>query len=177
MIKRLLVIKTVDNEEEPVFTLTAPPREHVAMIVHCMNDGMGNITDWKVGQIDGAENIVVDYFGKYCDQALKEIAEKVGAEWWVEGQTVNICKCEHGEPVSMGYDKGLTNIEPTTADNVDFYTRLYPVGSSRNIDREKYGYSRLQLPGGQKYVEMNADKYGRVDHCLLYTSPSPRDRG
>lgn len=164
MIKRLLVIKTVDNEEEPVFTLTAPPREHVAMIVGCMNDGMGNITDWKVGQVDGTENIVIDYFGKYCDQALKEIAEKVGAEWWVEGQTVNICKCEHGEPVFMGYDKGLTGIEPTTADNVDFYTRLYPVGSSRNIDREKYGYSRLQLPGGQKYVEMNADKYGRVDH-------------
>lgn len=164
MIKRLLVIKTVDNEEDPVFTLTAPPREHVAMIVHCMNDGMGNITDWKVGQVDGTENIVIDYFGKYCDQALKEIAEKVGAEWWVEGQTVNICKCEHGEPVFMGYDKGLTGIEPTTADNVDFYTRLYPVGSSRNIDREKYGYSRLQLPCGQKYVEMNADKYGRVDH-------------
>lgn len=164
MIKRLLVIKTVDDEEDPVFTLTAPPREHVAMIVHCMNDGMGNITDWKVGQVDGTENIVIDYFGKYCDQALKEIAEKVGAEWWVEGQTVNICKCEHGEPVFMGYDKGLTGIEPTTADNVDFYTRLYPVGSSRNIDREKYGYSRLQLPGGQKYVEMNADKYGRVDH-------------
>lgn len=164
MIKRLLVIKTVDNEEEPVFTLTAPPREHVAMIVRCMNDGLGNITDWKVGQVDGTENIVIDYFGKYCDQALKEIAEKVGAEWWVEGQTVNICKCEHGEPVFMGYDKGLTGIEPTTADNVDFYTRLYPVGSSRNIDREKYGYSRLQLPGGQKYVEMNADKYGRVDH-------------
>lgn len=164
MIKRLLVIKTVDNEEEPVFTLTAPPREHVAMIVHCMNDGMGNIADWKVGQVDGTENIVIDYFGKYCDQALKEIAEKVGTEWWVEGQTVNICKCEHGEPVFMGYDKGLTGIEPTTADNVDFYTRLYPVGSSRNIDREKYGYTRLQLPGGQKYVEMNADKYGRVDH-------------
>lgn len=164
MIKRLLVIKTVDNEEEPVFTLTAPPREHVAMIVRCMNDGMGNITDWKVGQVDGTENIVIDYFGKYCDQALKEIAEKVGVEWWVEGQTVNICKCEHGEPVFMGYDKGLTGIEPTTADNVDFYTRLYPVGSSRNIDREKYGYTRLQLPGGQKYVEMNADKYGRVDH-------------
>ncbi len=164
MIKRLLVIKTVDNEEEPMFTLTAPPREHVAMIVRCMNDGMGNITDWKVGQVDGTENIVIAYFGKYCDQALKEIAEKVGAEWWVEGQTVNICKCEHGEPVFMGYDKGLTVIEPTTADNVDFYTRLYPVGSSRNIDREKYGYSRLQLPGGQKYVEMNADKYGRVDH-------------
>lgn len=164
MLKRLLVIKTVDDEENPVFTLTAPPRDHVAMIVKCMNDGMGNITDWKVGQVDGRENIVIDYFGKYCDEALREIAEKVGAEWWVEGQTVNICKCEHGEPVELGYNKGLLSIDPGTADNVKFYTRLYPVGSSRNIDREKYGFTRLQLPGGQKYVEMNADKYGRVDH-------------
>ena len=164
MIKRLLVIKTVDNEDEPVFTLTAPPREHAAMIVRCMNTGMGNISDWKVGRIDGTENIVIDYFGKYCDEALKEIAEKVGAEWWVEGQTVNVCKCEHGEPVELGYDKGLMSIDPGTADNVKFYTRLYPVGSTRNIDPDKYGFSRLQLPGGQKYVEINADKYGRVDH-------------
>lgn len=164
MIKRLLVIKTVDNEEEPVFTLTAPPREHVAMIVHCMNDGMGNITDWKVGQVDGSENIVIDYFGKYCDEALREIAEKVGAEYWIEGQTVNVCRCEHGDPITLGYDQGLAVIEPDRADNVKFYTRLYPVGSSRNIDPEKYGYSRLQLPEGKKFVETNADKYGRVDH-------------
>ncbi len=164
MLKRLLVIKTVDGEDNPVFTLTAPPREHVAMIVNCMNHGMGNITDWKVGQVDGSENIVIDYFGKYCEEALKEIAEKVGAEWWSEDRTVNICKCEHGEPVELGYNKGLLSIDPGTADNVKFYTRLYPVGSSRNIDPEKYGHSRLQLPDGKKYVEINADKYARVDH-------------
>lgn len=164
LLRNILVIKTVDDENDPVFTLTAPPREHVAMIVKCMNDGWDNTTDWKVGQVDGAENIVVDYFGKYCDEALKEIAEKVGAEWWTEGQTVNVCRCEHGEPVTLGYNKGLTSIDPGKADNVKFYTRLWPVGSSRNIDPGKYGHTRLQLPGGQKYVEVNADKYGRVDH-------------
>lgn len=164
LLKRLLVIKSVDGEEDPVFTLTAPPHEHVAMIVECLNRGMGNVTSWKVGQVNGLENIVIDYFGKYCDEALKEIAEKVNAEWWVDGQTVNVCKCEHGEPVTLGYGKGLLSIDPGTADNVKFYTRLYPVGSSRNIDRESYGFSRLQLPGGMKFVEMNAEKYGRVDH-------------
>ena len=164
MIKNLLVLKRVDGENDPVFTLTAPPREHVAMIVNCMNDGAGHITDWKVGQVDGSENIVIDYHGKYCDEALREIAEKVGAEWWVEGQTVNVCRCQHGEPIELGYDKGLTGITPDKADNVKFYTRLFPVGSSRNIDPEKYGHTRLQLPGGEKYVEVNADKYGRVDH-------------
>ncbi len=167
MIKRLLVIKTVDGEEEPVFTLTAPPREHIAMIVNCINRGMDNGADWKVGQVDGTENIVIDYIGKYCDEALKEIAEKVGAEWWMDGQTVNICRCEHGEPVELGYDNGLAMMDPGAADNVKFYTRLYPVGSDRNIDRQKYGFSRLQLPGGQKYVEVNADKYSRIDHFEL----------
>ncbi len=164
LIKNWLVLKTVDNEQDPVFTLTAPPREHVAMIVKCMNDACGNITDWKVGQVNGTENITIDYFGKYCDEALKEIAEKVGAEWWAEGQTVNICRCEHGEPITLGYDKGLLSIDPGTANNVKFYTRLFPKGSSRNIDPSKYGFSRLQLPGGQKYVEAYSDEYGIVDH-------------
>lgn len=164
LLRNILVIKRMDGENEPVFTLTAPPREHVAMIVDCLNEGWSYTTDWKVGQIDGIENITIDYFGKYCDEALKEIAEKVGAEYWTEGQTVNVCRCEHGEPITLGYGRGLLSIDPGKANNVKFYTRLWPVGSSRNIDPEKYGYSRLQLPGGRKYVDVNTDKYGRVDH-------------
>lgn len=164
LIKRFLVLKTVDGEDEPVFTLTAPPREHVAMIVQCINDGMGDITDFKVGTVEGTENITIDYEGKYCDAALKEIAEKVGAEWWAEGQTFNVCRCEHGEEITLGYGKGLTEIDNDTADNAKFYTRLFPIGSSKNIDREKYGYSRLQLPSKARYVDVNTDKYGIIHH-------------
>lgn len=164
LIKRFLVLKTVDGEDEPVFTLTAPPREHVAMIVQCINDGMGDITDFKVGIVEGTENITIDYEGKYCDAALKEIAEKVGAEWWAEGQTFNVCRCEHGEEITLGYGKGLTEIDNDTADNAKFYTRLFPIGSSKNIDREEYGYSRLQLPSKARYVDVNTDKYGIIHH-------------
>lgn len=164
LIKRFLVLKTVDGEDEPVFTLTAPPKEHVAMIVQCINDGMGDITDFKVGTVEGTENITIDYEGKYCDAALKEIAEKVGAEWWAEGQTFNVCRCEHGEEITLGYGKGLTEIDNDTADNAKFYTRLFPIGSSKNIDREKYGYSRLQLPSKARYVDVNTDKYGIIHH-------------
>ncbi|MDO4158873.1 MAG: hypothetical protein Q4D41_00265 [Prevotellaceae bacterium] len=165
LIKRFLVLETTDGDTEPEFTLTATPKEHVAMIVKCINDGMGNITDWKVGQVDGTENIVIDYQGKYCDEALKEIAEAVGgqAEWWVEGQTFNVCRCEHGEEITLAYGKGLTDIERDTSNVEDFYTRLFPIGSTRNIDPEKYGYSRLMLPGGEKYVEIHTDEYGIFD--------------
>lgn len=166
LIKRFLVLETTDNNAEPVFTLTATPREHVAMVVKCINNGMGHTTDWKVGQVDGTDLIVIDYEGKYCDEALKEIAEKVGgsAEWWVEGQTINICRCEHGEEITLGYGRGLTSLERDTGNTNKFYTRLFPIGSTRNIDAEKYGHSRLMLPGGRQYVELHTDEYGIYDH-------------
>lgn len=161
LVKRFLVLNDTDGDDEPVFTLTAPPREHVALIVRSINRGMGR-EDWKVGTVEGEDNVVIDYEGKYCDEALRELAEKAGgrAEWWVEGQTVNVCRCETGEEVTLGYGKGLTDLSCDMADNADFYTRLYPIGSSRNIDPERYGHSRLQLPGGVKHVDVNVEKYG-----------------
>jgi hypothetical protein len=166
LLKRFLVLNDTDGADEPVFTLTAPPREHVALIVRSINNGMDNTTDWKVGTVEGTDNIVIDYEGKYCDEALKEVAEKAGnrAEWWCEGQTVNVCRCEHGEEVTLSYGKGLTGLECDMADNAKFYTRLYPVGSNKNIDPEKYGHSRLQLPGGVKHVDVNVEKYGVWHH-------------
>lgn len=165
LLKRFLVLETTDGDAEPVFTLTAPAREHVALIVKCVNSGMGS-TDWKVGEVADTDLIVIDYEGTYCDEALKEIAEKAGgkAEWWVEGQTVNVCRCEHGEEIALGYGKGLTSIERDTSDTHKFYTRLFPIGSSRNIDPARYGHSRLTLPGGRKHVEAGTEEYGIHDH-------------
>lgn len=165
LVKRFLVLKTVDGEDEPVFTLTAPPREHLALIVQAINDGMGGITDYKVGAVTGTENVVMDYEGTYCDEALKQLAEKVGAEWWMEGQTLNLSRCEYGAEITLGYNKGLVGgIEKDMADNAKFYTRLFPIGSNKNIDREVYGHSRLQLPSRERYVDLNTDKYGIIHH-------------
>ena len=164
LIGRFLVLKTVDGEDEPIFSLTASPKEHLDLIIQAINDGMGNITDYKAGSVEGTENITIEYEGKYCDAALKELAEKVGTEYWFEGHTLNLCRCEYGEEVTLAYSKGLTELDKDTADNVKFYTRLFPIGSSRNINPEHYGYSRLQLPSKEKYVDVNTDKYGIHHH-------------
>ena len=163
MISRFLVLNTTDGGNEAVFTLTAPPREHVGLIVKSINAGFG-ANDWKTGSVEGGDNIVVDYHGKYCDEGLKALAEATGTEYWIEGTTVNLCRCEHGERVALGYRNGLTKIQPDMADNVKVYTRLFPVGSSKNIDPAKYGHSRLQLPDGVQYVDVNTDKYGIIHH-------------
>lgn len=163
LISRFLVLDMTDNANDPEFTLTASPREHVALIVASINAGFGT-EDWKVGRVDGLKNIVIDYHGKYCDQALKAVAEAAGTEYWIDGTTVNLCRCEQGEAVTLGYHKGLTRITEDVADNAKVYTRLFPSGSTRNIDPARYGHTRLQLPDGQKYVDINTDRYGIIHH-------------
>lgn len=159
LVKRFLVLHDTDGADEAVFTLTAPAREHVALVVASVNRGMGS-GDWKVGMVEATGNLVIDYRGTFCHDALRQIAAQAGprVEWWVEGQTVNLCRCEQGEEVTLAYDTGLTSLSCSTAEG--FYTRLYPIGSSRNIDPQKYGHSRLQLPGGVKHVDVGVERYG-----------------
>lgn len=164
LIKRFLVLKTVDDSNDAVFTLTGRPIDHMRLIVQNINDGMGRTEYFKCGSVEGTDNVVIEYSGKYCDEALRELAEKVGVEWWIEGETVNLCRCEHGEEVTLGYGNGLTGIDRDVADNAKFYTRLFPIGSSRNIDPSRYGASRLRLPGGVKYVDVNTERYGIIHH-------------
>lgn len=161
LIKQALMLNT---EDSPVFSYTATAREHVALVVKNLNRWMGGITDWKVGKVEATGNIVVDYSeGLYGNDALKKIADEAGTEWWIEGMTVNVCRCERGDEVTLGYGNGLLSIERDSADNVKFFTRLFPIGSSRNIDAEKYGSSRLLLPSRATYVERNTD-LGIVEH-------------
>lgn len=164
LIKRFLILNNTDGGNEAVFTLTARPIDHVRLIVKNINDGMDGTTNFKVGTVEGTDNVTIDYTGKYCNDGLKELSETVGVEWWIEGETVNLCRCEHGEEITLGYDKGLTALDRDKADNAKFYTRLFPIGSSRNIDAAKYGHSRLMLPDGVKYVDVNVERYGIIHH-------------
>jgi hypothetical protein len=153
----------LNSEGVPLEAYHAPAREQLAIVVMNLNRWM-NTTDWKVGDCISIENLDIDYSGgTYCNEALSKIAEAAGVEWWIEGTTVNLTRAEHGEPLELGYGNGLLNIERDNADNVPFFTRLFPVGSNRNIEYGNYGHSRLQLPDGVKYVERNADKYGVVE--------------
>ena len=70
------------------------------------------------------------------------------------------CGHERGEVVELGYLQGLTNLAQEDNGEVKFFTRLFPLGSTRNIDATKYGYSRLQLPSREIYVDKNVDLYG-----------------
>ncbi len=161
MVKRFLVLSP---SGEPTFTLTSPAVEHVRLVVAAINAAMGG-TSWKVGIVDATDNLVIDYDGTYCDEALRTLAGRAQAEWWVDGQTVNLTRCEQGSFHTLAYGRGLTSLEAGRADGAKFYTRLYPVGSSRNIAAATYGSARLRLPGGAGYVDTgHVAAYGVIDH-------------
>jgi len=152
----------LNSEEVPLEAYHGPAREQLAMVVMSLNHQMGT-TDWKVGACVVTGSLDIDYSGgTYCNEALRKIAEAAGTEWWIEGTTINLTRCEHGEIIELGYNNGLLSIERDNADNVPFFTRLFPIGSRKNIEYGNYGHARLQLPNGVKFVERNADKYGAV---------------
>jgi len=152
-LKIVLMVNLTDDAFESNFTLDGSPLDHVGKLVDNLNRLGLNIKHGNV--IDTDQYKTIDYKGVMCSEAVKLIAEAFETEWWFDGEYFNLTKCERDERIELGYLSGLTSLSPSSNDNVRFFTRLIPLGSTRNIDRSKYGYSRLQLPDKAKFVEKN----------------------
>lgn len=155
-LKKALVLKMVDGDNSTAFSLHDSPAQHLQLFVDNMNRITGSDV-WRIGQVVDSENVNIEYNCISCFDGLGKLAEATKTEWWVEGYTMNLCRCEHGDMLELGYGKGLLNVSKDSNDNAPFFTRLYPIGSTRNIDAKVYGSSRLHLPGGAQYVEQNTD--------------------
>lgn len=155
-LKKALVLKMVDGDNSTAFSLHDSPAQHLQLFVDNMNRITGSDV-WRIGQVVDSENVNIEYNCISCFNGLGKLAEATKTEWWVEGYTMNLCRCEHGDMLELGYGKGLLNVSKDSNDNAPFFTRLYPIGSTRNIDPKVYGSSRLHLPGGAQYVEQNTD--------------------
>lgn len=155
-LKKALVLKMVDGDNSTAFSLNDSPAQHLQLFVDNMNRITGSDV-WAIGQVVDSENVNIEYDCVSCFDGLGKLAEAAKTEWWVEGYTLNLCRCEHGDMLELGYGKGLLNVSKDSNDNAPFFTRLYPIGSTRNIDPKVYGSSRLHLPGGVGYVEQNTD--------------------
>lgn len=153
-LKKAKVLKLVDNENELSFSYDATAGEHLQLICDNINRIKGG-NAWVIGEVVSTGNVNIEYDNIFCFDALSEIAKNFDTEWWIEGSTINLSRCEHGTAVPLGYGKGLKKLTRVANDTVPFFTRLYPLGSTRNIVQSDYGYKRLQLPGGVRYVEKN----------------------
>lgn len=163
------------------FSLTDSPAAHLQLVVNNINriKGTGN---WKVGSVIDSDYKAVTYDGIDCLTALNRIAETFETEWWIVGTTIYLSKCEHGELLELGYAPihaeagGLLSFSKREEENRNFFTRLYAKGSTRNIDRSKYGSDNLRLPEPLKYLENNT-QYGIVEREVIFDDIYPQRIG
>jgi len=136
-----------------VFTLTAFPADHIAMLVNVLNqkDGGG----WSAGTVDDMAEIVVNYNHNSCMEALAMMADEAETEFEItKDKVIHFRKTEYNKstPLSIAYGQG-TGLKPGVQrkndDNKRPIERLFVQGGTRNIDYSKYGSKYLLLPANQ----------------------------
>lgn len=152
------------DDLESVFAYDGTPMEYLQKLVANMNRNADGVT-WRVGEAISANRQTINFNGLYCWDAAAEIAAAFETEWWLDGEYLNLSKCERGQRVTLGYMKGLkTGLTQTeNSDSIKWFTRLIPVGSTKNIDPSKYGFTHLQLPSRATHIDLNT-QLGLKEH-------------
>lgn len=152
------------DDLESVFAYDGTPMEYLQKLVDNMNRNTDGVT-WRVGEAITASRQTINFNGLYCWDAAAEIAQAFETEWWLDGEYLNLSKCERGERVTLGYMKGLKTglTQSENSDSVKWFTRLIPVGSTKNIDPSKYGFTHLQLPSRATHIDLNT-QLGLKEH-------------
>lgn len=160
-----LFLFQADGEVTTEFSYDGDPRAHLQLWVDNMNRIAGQDV-WSIGTVIAGDPKTIEYRNVYCWDAAfgsNGIAATFNTEMWADGYVVNLCKAERGDRMELGYLQGLTGLAQEENGEVRFFTRLFPLGSTRNIDASKYGHARLQLPSGAAYVDKNTELYGIKD--------------
>lgn len=152
------------DDLESVFAYDGTPMEYLQKLVDNMNRNTDGVT-WRVGEAISANRQTINFNGLYCWDAAAEIAQAFETEWWLDGEYLNLSKCERGERVTLGYMKGLKTglTQSENSESIKWFTRLIPVGSTKNIDPSKYGFTHLQLPSRATYIDLNT-QLGLKEH-------------
>lgn len=142
------------------FSLTDTPYRHMQTICDCLNMFAGDAL-WTVdecigwdGSADTGEQVPVTYDYVSCADALRQLAEACGAEYWRGGFTLSLGRCElyksNPLPVAYGKNNGLlSGVVRTLEREFPPVRRMYVQGGDRNIDPSKYGLYSGQMQVSQ----------------------------
>ena len=140
-----------------------------------------SLTDMKLVEFD-ATNII---------DALTAIAEAWETEWWIADNVIHLSRCEFGSAVDLQLDDTLSDIERDNGQDINYATRLFAFGSSRNLQKdyrkddstttviEGVVETRLKLPSGTPYVDAweNMQKEDIVESVAVFDDIYPRRTG
>ncbi len=158
------------------FSITGTANQMLNLVVQNANRVQSG---WSLGVIDNLDGKQVDFNGHNCLTAISKIAEEFDAEYWIDGdKTIHLTerKAISGLSLEYGKNKGLLSITRTPYDNSNIVTRLYVVGSEKNIPADYRNYTKkLQMP--VPYLEKNVSKYGVIEHVQTFEDIYPKRIG
>lgn len=129
------------------FSYTATPREHLQLIVDCLNI---HDNGWTVGECLECEERTVNYNHTYIIDGIVSIADVFKTEYEIDNKKLHLRKVEYNKtnPLAISYKKGF---KPGVSREVgDLPPEVILIeGTERNIDFSKYGSKTLLLPKNQ----------------------------
>ena len=160
------LLKDPSNIARTSFVFAGSPTDFATLVARSMGH------EWSVGNcVATSYDKTIAFKEESCWAALGRVAEEFHTEWVVEGKSISLRKDERykEDPLPLSYGKGngfLSGVSQRgNADNLPI-SRLYVLGSSRNIDPTKYGASTLHLPKSWSGEGMRTDEAGNYIELL-----------
>lgn len=93
-----------------------------------------NTTEWQVGTVEPATIEYISFNATNVFDALTQIAETFGAEWYVTGKTIHLVdKVQFGTEVEFENEVSVLSMSQSEGDAESGFTRIVALGSTRNI--------------------------------------------
>ena len=160
------LLKDPSNIARTSFVFAGSPTDFATLVARSMGH------EWSVGNcVATSYDKTIAFKEESCWAALGRVADEFHTEWVVEGKSISLRKDERykEDPLPLSYGKGngfLSGVSQRgNADNLPI-SRLYVLGSSRNIDPTKYGASTLHLPKSWSSERMRTDEAGNYIELL-----------
>lgn len=165
----LIFFYTKTGIKEAEWSLTGNPSAFMQLIVDYAKATTG--LNYILGTVTPTVSITVQFSSTNILDALTDIAKACSeaesyttqAEWWFDGLTLNLTRCEFGTIVDFVEGNAVQRMEPQKSDSDEEFTRLYAFGSTRNIPADYRAGSqdtlyaniskRLRLPVGTPYID------------------------
>ncbi|MBQ8969160.1 MAG: hypothetical protein IJ064_05460 [Bacteroidaceae bacterium] len=163
---KLFKFEPSTKRNEASWSLTDNLRNHMAVFLRNLEFYGWNYTvDESSYLLEAASRVLyIQYNDKYLLDALTQIAEAYGLEWWITDSIIHFDKCESGTAINFELGQNVEDMGAEKSDT-EYITRLYGFGSTRNLppDYRQDGeqvllngvvQKRVMLPASTPYVDI-----------------------
>lgn len=178
-----------DNTEETDWGLTAYPGQFMERVVAALKKYTGSSYTFSVDSSIADEKMeYLSFQNVSIFDALGMIADAFDTEWWVDGTTIHLSKCQYGSEITLEVGRNIGS-PFITKNKSGYYTRFYAFGSTRNItqDYNDSGFTnglvnkRLTLnpdvhPGGYIDIRDNLNKEEVFVKTLIFDDIYPSSK-